>query len=147
MDSSQLSSSGFVNWYPFNRLSIKKAPSNNGVYVIRMFDGQSFGRVVGESDLVYIGKAKRKNGLKVRVAEYFRKSLRTTTEFRINRFAHKFNLEISWQISQIPDDLEMRLLKRYEEEHYELPPLNRSSINLVRNGSDLMAEFIVRHEE
>ncbi|MHA1410264.1 MAG: hypothetical protein ACTSQY_08185 [Candidatus Odinarchaeia archaeon] len=145
MDSSQLTNSGFVNWYPFNRQTIKNAPAMNGVYVIRMFDGQSFGRVKGESDIVYIGKAKRKNGLKVRVADYFRKSSRTTTEFRINRFANKFDLDISWQICQKPEDLEMTLLKRYEEEHYELPPLNRSSIHLVGNYRDLTAKFVIRH--
>jgi len=142
MDSTQLVKFSFDKWNPFIRTSINDAPRKNGTYIIRIKNGKPFGRLRGCSDLIYIGKTEGKNGIYGRLLAYFRKPGRTNfTNQRIIKFAKKYEFEISWVPTDKPQDLEMRLLKIYEEDHDELPPLNRTSRNFLRDSQDLDASF------
>lgn len=146
MDSNQLVNFSFNIWYPFTKISINDAPRKIGTYVIRMRNGKPFWRLRGSSDIIYIGKTEGKKGIYERLLAYFRKPGRTNfTNQRIIKMAKKYEFEISWVQTDKPQDLEMRLLRIYEEDHDELPPLNRSSRNFLRDSQDLGASFDVNH--
>jgi hypothetical protein len=111
-----------------------------------MSGGVLFGRLRGKSDIIYIGKTEGQNGIKGRLANYFRKPGKTQwTNQRIYNLVQRYNWEVSWCLTEKPQDLERILLKKYEEEHDELPPLNRASRNFLRDFADLPASFYVRH--
>lgn len=148
MNSSHLVNIGFINWFPFNEKTIKNAPTQSGVYVIRIQKGQCFGRLCGKSDIIYIGKTKAKKGIKERLSYYFSSRAKSSkrrfiTEKRIYQLSKKYHLEISWYPTKKPLDLEMRLLKKYVHDHDELPPLNRAQVYWIYNGKDLYSKFVV----
>ena|ERR1700674_3954964 len=81
-----------------------------------------FGRVKGESDLVYIG-----SGTGRRLESHLSKRPKSD---RLNRIAQEYGgLEVSWkQFATKADaiELESKLLDKYQHEHLELPPVNRN---------------------
>ena len=147
MDSTQLEKYSFIKWYPFTRTAINDAPRTFGTYVMRMKNGKLFGRLRGCSDIVYIGHSERpKNGIYGRLLDYFRKPGRTQlTNQRIIKLATKYEFEISWVSIMKARDLEMRLLMIYEDDHDELPPINRQSVIYVRDSQDLPMSLDVHH--
>lgn len=146
MDSNQLVKFSFNTWYPFNKTSIYNAPRKTGTYVIRIKNGKPFGRLKGCSDIIYIGKTEEKKGVYNRLLAYFRKPGRTNlTNIRIIELAKRYEFEVSWVISEKPSDLEMRLFNKYEEDHDELPPANRTSRNVIRDKEDLKASFYAKN--
>jgi hypothetical protein len=130
MDSTQLRSfrRGFSDWHPFDKRSIKSAPQQIGVYIIRKAEGQCFGRLRGESDILYIGSTKSEGGLKKRLQHYFHPGPTQWTNRRINELANKYRMEVAWCPCSEPRNLEHELLKRYLKEHDELPPFNHAGI-------------------
>ena len=67
------------------------------------------------------------------------------TNQRIRQLATKYEFEISWVSIMKARDLEMRLLMMYEDDHDELPPINRQSVIYVRDSQDLPMSFDVHH--
>jgi excinuclease UvrABC nuclease subunit len=139
MDSTQLKQYGkqFSPWYPFNKQIIKNVPEDTGVYIIRKVGGQRFGRLRGESDILYIGSATSQGGLKQRLQQYFSPGPTQWTNKRINEFAKKYSMEVAWCLLNEPKNFEDELLRQYLKEHDELPPFNYASIRtLHKNFTD-----------
>ena len=117
---------GFSKWYPFNDESIKDAPKQPGVYVLRKAGGQSFGRLRGKSDILGIGKTDAKRGLRQRLGQHLHPGRTIGTSRRISEFAKKYRMEVAWCPYHEPRNLEHELLSKYVSEHDELPPLNHA---------------------
>lgn len=117
-----------LTWQSFNKEDVKNAPSLKGIYVIRMAKGQLFGRLSGVSDMLYIGSAESKGGLRQRLQQYFHPGQTQWTNLRIKELTKKYQMEIAWYPCEEPKNLEHELLRHYFEEHDELPPLNHASI-------------------
>ena len=128
MISSQLPE-GFSSWYSLNG-AIKVAPQKSGTYVIRMSGGKCFGRLQGETDIVYIGSTERP--LKRRFYEFLRPGPTQWTNQRINQLSKKFSLEIAWSENDNPKIFEHNLLRQFLKEHDEFPPLNRADIRKLK---------------
>ncbi|MEN3014418.1 MAG: hypothetical protein ABDH23_07410 [Endomicrobiia bacterium] len=137
MNSYELMDKGFKEWYDFNfnnkkelerKLENIEAPA---VFVIR--NCKSFGRFFGESDIVYIGNAtaegNRERVLYSRILQCFNPGPTQKTNQRIFQLLQELStLQISWVTVSSPEDaknLKKELLKLYELDHKELPPLNR----------------------
>ena len=129
MDSSELSLllKGISDWRPFTEYTIRQAPTQPGVYVIRMTGGQRFGRLRGESDILYIGSTEAKRGLRQRLRQYLHPGPTQWTNKRVNQLAKKYEMEVAWYPCDEAGNLEHQLLRRYLEQHDELPPLNHAS--------------------
>ena len=131
MDSNTLSRKGVERWQGFNLKAeatlSSGLPTFHGVYVIT--NDISFGRFVGESDIVFIGAASGENGLRGRILEYFNPGPTQSTNKRINGILHlRSGLKISYVLKPSADDanaLVSSLLNEYDKQHGELPPANR----------------------
>ncbi len=130
MDSNSLRQKGFERWQDFSLKAettlSNGLPTSNGVYVIKT--DTSFGRFVGESDIIYIGSASNENGLRGTILQYFNPGPTQSTNKRINGILHlRPGLKISYVLKPSPDDanaLVSSLLKEYDRQHGELPPAN-----------------------
>lgn len=131
MNSSDLLAQGFRVWQRFAPQSegtlIPSLPAARGVYVIR--SKQSFGRFIGEADIVYIGSATNKGGLKQRIRQYFHPGPTQWTNRRILdliKWADDFELSfVECETANNATNMEKRLLDQYYAEHGEFPPQNR----------------------
>ena len=131
MNSNDLAKKGFQIWYRFSKETeqslISILPISTGVYVIRR--EHPFGRLFGQSDIFYIGSATNIRGLKGRIRQYFHPGPSQKTNQRILALLESLNdLELSFLECFSPieaKNLEKILLYLYEDEHGELPPLNR----------------------
>jgi len=116
---------GLSSWLLFSPMAIDKSPALPGVYVFRLKEG-SFGRVLGHSDVVYIGgtTASRATGTirgRLKQHSHSREWLR-----RISKQVG--SVEVAWIPCSSPGKAlmtESDLLKRYSDDHIELPPGNR----------------------
>lgn len=135
MNSCDLDREGFGEWCQWLRFALEareealaQVPHLPGVYVVRYC--RMFGRFKGESDIVYIGSGKGTGGLKARLKQYFSPGHRQSTNIRIrNLLGESSEFEFSIRRTATSDDaraLEVELLKRYLQDHKELPPGNRS---------------------
>jgi len=116
-------------WILFNQEILEKLPASSGVYIIR--NKKCFGRLIGDSDILYIGKADNKKGLKHRIKFYFKPGINQRTSKRINALIlgdYKDRIEISWMIidPENTKEKEKELLTKYLKDHGELPPWNRN---------------------
>lgn len=118
----------FSKWYPFNKQGIKNAPGQPGVYVIRTAQSQRFGRLKGESDILYIGSCEARKGLRQRLQHYLHPGPTQWTNRRVNQLAKKYQMEVAWCVCDEPRNFEHDLLIRYLKDHDELPPFNRAGI-------------------
>jgi len=134
MDSKQLSFmlEGLSEWHPFNEDTVKNAPKQKGIYVLRMANGRYICRLRGKSDILYIGSTESKSGLRGRLRGYLHPGPSQLTNRRIHEFSKKYEMEIAWYPYQEADNMELRLLQQYLEDHDELPPLNRTSKKLLK---------------
>jgi hypothetical protein len=87
-------------------VSAENAPREKGVYVIRQTAGKPFGRLQGESDLLYIGIAESEGGLRQRLLQYFHPGPTQWTNRRINNYLGKYQMEVAWCICLEPINLE-----------------------------------------
>jgi len=127
---------GFGKWHRLIDIKkgVIKCPKNietGAVYIIRL--NRKFGRLKGESDILYIGST---GDLHDRIVENFLRGRGGKTTKRIHDYlVHKGYLnvaEVSWVFSENYEELEDKLLKVYEEDHHELPPWNRARRRDVR---------------
>src|SRR5216684_3735267 len=119
----------FSAWHKWSSDAVRKAPDRPGVYAFRLV-GNGFGRLKGESDLVYIGCAASKNGtVSSRLSDHLPSRADGSNVAHRLRDAQKMgNLEVAWGILATPKeaiDEEARLLRKYYGNHLELPPINR----------------------
>jgi hypothetical protein len=135
-DSRQVSQicKGILEWYPFNEESLKSVPKQYGIYIFRMAQGKCFRRLKGESDIFYIGSAEGNRGLRGRLQQYLRPGPTEWTNKRIHVTAKKYDMEITWCVCGEASNLELQLLRRYFEDHDELPPLNHASKRLLKKA-------------
>jgi excinuclease UvrABC nuclease subunit len=132
MGSSDLSEHGFAAWLPFNRKAeaslIAAVPKTRGVYVIRCCC-REYERVRGASDILYVGSAANRQGLRMRLRQYFHPGPTQRTNRRILAIVAECNdFEVAYaETGSAPEarSLESELLGRYESDHGELPPENR----------------------
>jgi len=130
MNSSDLKKNNLI-WYTFSLKNkeniLERSTLDIGVYIIRT--DKSFGRLKGSSDILYIGKTNAKGGFKTRMKQYFNPGPSQLTNIRIKNFLsnNRVFMEISFLKNNDPESLERDLLKKYVEEHLELPPFNRNS--------------------
>lgn len=136
MDSKQVSQicKGISGWHPFNKETVKSAPGQHGIYIFRMAQSKRFGRLKGESDILYIGSTKGSRGLRGRLQQYFSPGHGQFTNIRIHSMAKKYNMEIAWCPYAEAGNLELQLLRRYFEDHDELPPLNHADRRLLEKA-------------
>ncbi len=123
------------NWEDFEKLEVFETHNDgiNGVYAFRMKN--KFGRLKGESCVLYIGKAdqdperNKRAGIWHRLMNY-KQNNRGASE-RLKDIADKFegesSIEYAYEICDTPRDTEKTLLESYYKEHLEFPPLNRSA--------------------
>jgi len=108
-------------------------PRLPGVYVVRTT--RPIGRLLAESDVLYVGCAKERNTLRQRIASYLRDYAYVDSESTTSRISSMIlevriagQLEIGWTITDTgvaARALELDLLRSYYDDHLELPPLNR----------------------
>jgi len=157
MDSRQLSKTykGLSEWQPFNEESVKSALKQYGTYILRMAQGKCFGRLKGESDILYIGSTEEgKRGLRGRLQQYLRPGPTQLTNKRIDEMAKKYDMEIAWCLcreGREASNLEFKLLHQYLDDHDELPPLNhagkRLQKKLLEGNLGLIGTLTLKHTD
>jgi len=124
MDSGSIA--GFSDWYSWPEPAVEKAPLSPGVYVFRL-KGSKFGRLKGESDLVYVGTTKKgKSGLKGRLQSHAGRKDERNWIRRVR--VEVGDLEVAWLKLETHPAARLReseLLAQYSRDHIELPPGNR----------------------
>src|SRR5438105_1131032 len=98
MDSISLLELGFREWSEFNRRNaralILAAPPLFGVYAIR--SRTPFSRAAGVSDILYVGSARNRDGLRMRIRRYFHPGPTQSTNQRVlSRCGDSDDFEIS----------------------------------------------------
>ena len=116
----------FSRWVPFDDI-LDYADKKAGVYEIRMKDGRKFGRVRGESDIVYIGSTTK--SFKSRFRGYMKPGRDQPTNQHVKWFSKKYEIEVAFLPIEKPRFYESLLIDTYIADHDELPPLNHQSIN------------------
>jgi hypothetical protein len=114
---------GISTWVKWNRAVLELAPSSPGIYVLRLVQRETIKRLIGSSDILYIGCSKRST-IGERLKCHFK------TNDALDRVCQEVGeVEVSWR-SFVKDEnvdlCESELIGRYESEHIELPPLNRT---------------------
>jgi len=135
LDSKSITDLKSATWYSFSRSNeeelMKVISHLPGVYVIRR--NEHFDRLVGITDIVYIGRATtgkgKRKGLHRRIRGYLHTTPRRRTSYRVMYWTEKLGgFEIAFIICNTDDEAiekEIFLLRNFEKEHAELPPFNR----------------------
>jgi len=136
MDSAQVrrNINGLSDWFSFDEQIVKQAPDRNGVYVFRRAGAKNFGRLQGQSDILYIGSTKSEGGLRQRFYHYLHPGPTQWTNHRIHDLLKRYPMEIAWFVCDNSVNLENSLLKQYISEHDELPPLNHADVRRLRES-------------
>ncbi len=87
--------------------------------------GRNFGRLKGQSDILYIGCAKNQN-LQQRAKQHLHpREDEKDIGYLIKRVEDEIGpVEFAWKENADPTAGERELLARYRKDHIELPPLN-----------------------
>lgn len=116
---------GLSTWFECG-VAPNEAPAAQVVYVLRLKGGTTIPRMVGTSDIAYIGRSKE---LKRRLREHLRKSA------LLGRIRKEIGpIEVAWcdcGSTKTAKRLESNLLTQYEKDHIELPPMNLSRSGIV----------------
>lgn len=105
----------------------------NGVYAFRL--KEPFGRLQGESNILYIGKVHQnpetnnRPGIWHRLMNYRQKNGGASERLKDieKTFGDKSAIEYAYVVCTEPREVESALLASYYALHLEYPPLNRSS--------------------
>ena len=130
---------GFSDWYLWPGPALDKASQSPGVYVFRV-KGSPCGRLLGHSDLIYIGTT-TKQGLSGRLREHANQKDGRHWLKRIPNEVGK--LEVAWLTLGTHDAARIKesdLLVQYAREHIELPPGNRQQSE--RDFQDVLYNFL-----
>jgi len=114
---------GLSVWVDWSLGAVESAPSAPGVYILRMEGQKELRRVIGSSDIVYIGSSKKRT-IKDRLKGHFRKNR------ALDRVCKNVGqLEVAWRSFATDENVELcecELIGRYEQDHVDLPPVNRT---------------------
>jgi len=85
----------------------------------------------GESDIAYIGKAGNKDGIKRRISQYYYPGHDNRTSLRMKEvhLVEHSDLVLGYRVvtgKEAAETAERELLRRFKEEHGELPPFNKT---------------------
>ena len=124
-------------WEVWPQPALVKAPQTPGVYIFRL--SKFFGRMQGESDIVYIGLATK--SVRGRIGHH-----RYTAVGLIQKtFRDVGTLQVAWKSCPGRSDamvMESRLLGRYAREHVEHPPCNRQqSLRALQQYFEALGEL------
>jgi len=115
-------------WLPFNLQDPdagSTVPQDPGVYIIRA--SKLICRAKGESDIAYIGKATGALGLWGRAHDHLTEPSTTDTSGRVRQWLEwRSDLQLGYIITEDADTIEKELLRQYDDDHFELPPINRA---------------------
>jgi len=112
----------------------KETRMKKGVYIVRV--SKPVDRVIGKSDIVYIGEGtlhrRLRRVLKVfpeRITEKSKKQKNLLARWGLLLIVKKFDADvwITYKITNKHKDLEKKLLQKYRNDHIENPPLNSNS--------------------
>lgn len=115
-------------WKRWNENVAGDAPPAPGIYVFRLADGKTIQRLKGNSDILYIGSSKK-------LRERFKGHLKVidverNIAYRLQRVRQEIGgLQVAWELYDRVDKAtvaERLFLTKYEKDHIEFPPLNRS---------------------
>ena len=117
------------NWLEFE----PRIDGINGVYAFRL--KERFGRLKGESSILYIGQVKqnpernKRPGIWHRLMNYRQNNKGASKRLKEIEvyFGGRQFIEYAYEICENPRDTEKRLLEGYYKSHLEYPPLNRST--------------------
>ena len=103
---------------------LKEKRGEVGIYLIRSRKG--IPRLKGVSDIIYVGKGVLRNRIGKALAYYRGKKRCPYYSKMLSLILLELNLDLSFSYSVTEDAkrLEGLILKEYENDHYELPPLN-----------------------
>jgi len=129
MHSADLLDVGFGAWLCFGTDSesalLVHLPLTPGAFAIRR--RPPYQLPVGESDIAYIGYGTSKGGIRERVRQCFHPGPTQTTNLRIREAIRETGgFELSWRQRDSASEarrLVKDLLRRYQHEHEQLPPL------------------------
>jgi hypothetical protein len=111
-------------WVDWSDQAVKHAATDMGVYVFRFKDGRTIPRLLRESDILLIGKAVKRSGIKSRLRDHLKRN------FPLERIAREVaSVEVGWKPCASEHEAclsESELIAHYERDHAELPPLNRT---------------------
>ena len=129
MDSGSLSShfDCQLQWVALTTGVEKSVPSENGCYFFRTTSGRKFGRLHGESDVIYIGSAEGLGGLRQRIYFHLHPGPSQETNLRSRWLQGRIKMEVAWPVQGNAGEMETTLLDAYTGDHWELPPLNRTA--------------------
>ena len=133
MTSTDLAALGFGQWHTFGlaveRDLLAAVPKAFGVYSMRFAELQP--RLLGLSDLAYVGNATNSNGLLGRIRQYFHPGWQQSTNLAMKaRLSAGLTFELAFVVlltAQEAEQLESRLLIAFEAEHGERPHFNRQA--------------------
>lgn len=109
----------FSSWFTLDEV-VKHAPKTSGIYVMKSTDGRRFGRVSGESDIVYIGSSEN---LRARLQQH------RLYNFVLDWFSKMYPINVAFAETSSPATLyETILMQGYIANHHELPPLNHQDV-------------------
>lgn len=121
----------YSTWIDWFRKAVRRVPQKPGVYIFRLIRGATLARLKGNSDIIYIGSTKKgKRTLRDRLKDHLSpRGDKRDTGYRLKRVTNEVgSLEVAWRVFDCHDSAqacERQLLKRFEQDHIELPPLNR----------------------
>ncbi len=127
MDSTTLLNLGFCERKPFKN-AIQTAPETKGVYAFRSLSSPNLR--IGSSDIAYVGRAMsdRKgayHNIKYSLNEYLHPGYGNQTKKRVGEKALAEGWQVSWMLTDSPDQMECSLLRRFYHDHGQLPPENK----------------------
>ena len=112
-----------TSWRKWGSDALNSAPDFPGIYVLRLERGRAIERLIGSSDILYIGRSKNST-IKRRLTTH------SKTNDPLKRVRKEVGeIEVSWRCLETGHMVklwESDLIARYELEHIELPPLNRT---------------------
>lgn len=124
-----------LNSVPDQNPLLKERKDEVGVYLIR--SKEKIHRLKGISDIIYVGKGVLRNRIGKALAYYRGQKKCPYYSRMLSLFLVELNLDLSFSylVTESAEQLERLILKEYENDHYELPPLNH-----IRSGS--MKEYM-----
>jgi len=127
---SQMMRNLFARWFSLStvREDPSSIPDACGLYAFRKREGE-FGRLLGKSDILYIGSSKH---LRQRIVKNYLKGTggETTKRIHLNLVKRRYieHIDLSFRLTAITEynKFEKELREQYENEHHEFPPWNRA---------------------
>lgn len=118
-------------WSELSALWAKGAPNSRGVYVLRL--ARAIARLKGQSDVLYVGRTRMpKATLRSMLTHHVRPRVNEKDiGYRVFRILQEVpDARVEFTCIPFPTNVESglyeaSLLRRYERDHLEFPPLNR----------------------